>query len=118
MPSTAAGSTPAMSVRDPDGFLRIIDRKKDMIITGGFNVYPREIEDVISEHPAVAQVAVIGVPHEKWGEAVKAFIVLKPGTEFEELAANQLDGATQASLAIVDGAIFLRTDKFLYRIEK
>jgi fatty-acyl-CoA synthase len=68
-----------VAVRDPGGFLRIVDRTKDMIVTGGFNVYPREIEDIIGEHPAVAQVAVIGVPHEKWGEAVKAFIVLKPG---------------------------------------
>lgn len=67
-----------VAVRDPDGFLRIVDRVKDMIVTGGFNVYPREIEDIISEHPAVAQVAVIGVPHEKWGEAVKALIVLRP----------------------------------------
>jgi fatty-acyl-CoA synthase len=68
-----------VAVRDPDGFLRIVDRTKDMIVTGGFNVYPREIEDIIAEHPAVAQVAVIGVPHEKWGEAVRAFVVLKPG---------------------------------------
>ena len=73
-----------VAVRDPGGFLRIVDRTKDMIVTGGFNVYPREIEDIIAEHPAVAQVAVIGVPHEKWGEAVKAFIVLKPGAEASE----------------------------------
>lgn len=68
-----------VAVRDPDGFLRIVDRTKDMIITGGFNVYPREIEDILSEHPAVAQVAVIGAPHPKWGEAVKAVVVLRPG---------------------------------------
>ena len=68
-----------VAVRDPGGFLRIIDRTKDMIVTGGFNVYPREIEDVLSEHPAVAQVAVIGVPHPRWGEAVKALIVLRAG---------------------------------------
>jgi fatty-acyl-CoA synthase len=73
-----------VAVRDPGGFLRIVDRTKDMIVTGGFNVYPREIEDIIGEHPAVAQVAVIGVPHEKWGEAVKAFIVLKPGASAAE----------------------------------
>ncbi|HTZ70400.1 MAG TPA: AMP-binding protein, partial [Acetobacteraceae bacterium] len=66
-----------VAVRDPDGFLRIIDRTKDMIVTGGFNVYPREIEDILGEHPAVAQAAVIGVPHAKWGEAVKAFVVLR-----------------------------------------
>lgn len=68
-----------VAVKDPDGFFRIVDRTKDMIVTGGFNVYPREIEDVLGEHPAVAQAAVIGVPHEKWGEAVKAVVVLRPG---------------------------------------
>ena len=68
-----------VAVRDPDGFLRIVDRTKDMIITGGFNVYPREIEDILGEHPAVAQAVVIGAPHPKWGEAVKAVIVLRAG---------------------------------------
>jgi fatty-acyl-CoA synthase len=72
-----------VAVRDPGGFLRIIDRTKDMIVTGGFNVYPREIEDILAEHPAVAQVAVIGVPHQKWGEAVKALIVLRAGQSVE-----------------------------------
>jgi fatty-acyl-CoA synthase len=68
-----------VAVRDKDGFLRIVDRTKDMIVSGGFNIYPREIEDILAEHPAVSQVAVIGVPHEKWGEAVTAIVVLKPG---------------------------------------
>jgi fatty-acyl-CoA synthase len=72
-----------VAVRDPGGFLRIVDRTKDMIVTGGFNVYPREIEDIIGEHSAVSQVAVIGVPHPKWGEAVKALIVLRPGATVE-----------------------------------
>jgi fatty-acyl-CoA synthase len=76
-----------VAVRDPGGFLRIVDRTKDMIVSGGFNIYPREIEDIISEHPAVSQVAVIGVPHEKWGEAVKAIVVLKPG---QTVAADEL----------------------------
>ena len=66
---------------DADGFLHIIDRKKDMVVTGGFNVFPREVEDVISQDPSVAQVAVIGVPDERWGEAVKALVVLRPGVE-------------------------------------
>ncbi|MBD8054228.1 AMP-binding protein [Rhodococcus ruber] len=64
---------------DKNGFLTIVDRKKDMIVTGGFNVFPREIEDVLSSHPAVASVAVVGVPDAKWGEAVKACVVLREG---------------------------------------
>ena len=63
---------------DAEGFLTIVDRKKDMIVSGGFNLFPREIEDVISTHPAVGAVAVIGVPDERWGEAVKAVVVLRP----------------------------------------
>jgi fatty-acyl-CoA synthase len=68
-----------VAVRDPGGFLRIVDRTKDMIVSGGFNIYPREIEDIIGEHPSVAQVAVIGVPHPKWGEAVTALVVPRAG---------------------------------------
>lgn len=64
-----------------DGYLTITDRKKDVIITGGENVSSIEIEDVIFSHPAVSEVAVIGVPHEKWGETVKALVVLAPGNE-------------------------------------
>jgi fatty-acyl-CoA synthase len=70
-----------VAVRNPDGFLRIVDRKKDMIVTGGFNVYPSELENVLSQHPAVAQAAVIGVKDEHWGEAVKAVVVLRAGAE-------------------------------------
>ena len=69
--------------KDAQGFLTIVDRKKDMIVSGGFNVFPREIEDVISTHPGVAQVAVIGVPDEKWGEAVKAVVVRRPDATVE-----------------------------------
>ncbi|MFZ7127977.1 MAG: long-chain-fatty-acid--CoA ligase [Desulfobacterales bacterium] len=64
---------------DEDGYIIITDRKKDMIIVGGFNVYPREVEDILYTHPKVALVAVVGVPDEKSGERVKAFIQLKPG---------------------------------------
>jgi len=69
--------------RDEDGFFYIVDRKKDMIIRGGFNVYPREIEEVLYEHPAVLEAAVIGVPHPTHGEEVAAAVVLKPGTAVE-----------------------------------
>lgn len=64
---------------DEEGYLYITDRKKDMIISGGFNIYPQEVEQVLWGHPAVADCAVIGVPDEKWGEAVKAVVELKPG---------------------------------------
>ena len=62
-----------------DGFFTIVDRKKDMIVSGGFNLFPREIEDVLATHPAVAAAAVIGVPDQRWGEAVKAVVVLRAG---------------------------------------
>jgi fatty-acyl-CoA synthase len=65
--------------REAGGLFTIVDRSKDMIISGGFNVYPREVEDVLTRHPAVAAAGVIGVPDPKWGEAVKAVVVLKPG---------------------------------------
>ncbi len=68
-----------MAKMDEDGYFYIVDRKKDMIIAGGFNIYPREIEEVLYEHPAVAEAAVIGVPDPYRGETVKAFIELKPG---------------------------------------
>jgi fatty-acyl-CoA synthase len=72
-----------VAVKDPDGFMRIVDRKKDMIVTGGFNVFPSEIENVIARHPAVAQVCVFGTRDEKWGEAVTAAIVLRPGKKVD-----------------------------------
>ena len=64
---------------DDDGYLYIYDRLKDMIISGGENIYPAEVESALFGHPAVADVAVIGVPDEQWGEAVKAIVVPKPG---------------------------------------
>jgi long-chain acyl-CoA synthetase len=66
---------------DEDGYFFIVDRKKEMIIRGGFNVYPREIEEVLYEHPAVHEAAVIGIPHESLGEEVTAAVSLKPGSE-------------------------------------
>ncbi|WP_229072563.1 long-chain fatty acid--CoA ligase [Actinoplanes sp. DH11] len=70
--------------RDADGFYYIVDRAKDMIIRGGFNVYPREIEEVLITHEAVSLAAVIGVPHPSHGEEVKAFVILKPGATATE----------------------------------
>jgi fatty-acyl-CoA synthase len=98
-----------VGVRDEDGLFYIVDRKKDMIVTGGFNVFPREIEDVIAQHPAVSAAAVIGVPDEKWGEAVKAVVVLRPGATAarEELIAlvRERKGPVHApkTLDFVDG---------------
>lgn len=80
---------------DDDGLMTIVDRKKDMIVSGGFNVYPREVEDALFEHPAVKQAAVIGVPHDKWGEEVKALVVLH-------------DGATASEQGLID---FVKTKK-------
>ncbi len=93
-----------MARRDADGFIYIVDRSKDMIITGGFNVFPREVEDVLTQHPAVAAAAVIGVPDAKWGEAVKAVVVLKPGASVapEELIAlvREHKGPVQAPKSV------------------
>lgn len=80
-----------IGVIDEDGFVYIVDRKKDMIISGGFNVFPSEVEQVLWSHPAVQDCAVIGVPDEKWGEAVKAVVELKPGAA--------VDGAELIALA-------------------
>jgi len=77
-----------IAVIDPDGYTRIVDRKKDMIIVSGFNVYPNEIEDVVMAHPQVANCAAIGVPDERSGEAVKLFVVAREGgVSVEELKA-------------------------------
>jgi fatty-acyl-CoA synthase len=74
---------------DDEGYITISDRKKDVIITGGENVSSIEVEDCLNSHPAVAEVAVIGIPDEKWGETIKALVVLRPGvaaTEAELIA--------------------------------
>ena len=104
-------------VRSADGFLRIVDRKKDMIVTGGFNVFAREVEDVLVEHPHVRQAAVIGVPDPKWGEAVKAAVVLEPGATVsaDELIALVRDrkGAVQApkTVEFIDAIPLSAVDK-------
>jgi fatty-acyl-CoA synthase len=90
---------------DEDGFYYIVDRTKDMIVTGGFNVFPREVEDVIAEHPAIAQVCVIGTPDEKWGEAVTAVVVLRPGTDGSEAAVATITAEIQAAVKDRKGSV-------------
>ncbi|QQS13752.1 MAG: AMP-binding protein [Rhodospirillales bacterium] len=89
---------------DGEGYLYIVDRKKDMIVTGGFNVFPREVEDVLTSDPGVAMAAVIGVPDVKWGEAVKALVVRKPGATPDPEALMRLvkerKGAAQAPKSV------------------
>ena len=69
---------------DDEGFLTLRDRSKDLIISGGANIYPREVEEVLLRHPAVSEVSVIGKPHHEWGEEVVAFLVLYPGAHATE----------------------------------
>ena len=90
---------------DEDGFWFIVDRVKDMIVSGGFNVFPREVEDVISEHPAVAQVGVIGTPHEKFGEAVTAVVVLREDAKRDGRSLAQLKSEIQASVKDRKGSV-------------
>jgi len=73
-----------IGTRDAEGFFYIVDRKKDMIISGGENVYPAEVEDCLYQHPGVAEAAVIGLPDSRWGEVVLAIVVIKPGTSVTE----------------------------------
>ena len=81
---------------DEDGFYFIVDRTKDMIIRGGLNVYPREVEEVMIKHEAISLVAVIGIPHEQMGEEIKAFVVLNDGAELSE---SELIAFTKSKLA-------------------
>ncbi|HTX28455.1 MAG TPA: hypothetical protein VME19_15705, partial [Streptosporangiaceae bacterium] len=78
---------------DQDGYVYVVDRLKDMVITGGENVYPAEVEAVLYHHPAIAEVAVLGTPHGQWGEAVTAVVALNPGAALtlEELSAFARD---------------------------
>lgn len=85
-----------VAVQDEDGFYFIVDRTKDMIIRGGFNVYPRELEEVIIQHEAVSLVAVIGIPDEKMGEDIKAFVILKEG---KSCTAEELKAYAKSKLA-------------------
>jgi acyl-CoA synthetase (AMP-forming)/AMP-acid ligase II len=93
---------------DEDGFLYLADRKEDMIISGGYNIWPAELENAIAAHPAVSEVCVVGVPHEKWGETPKAVVVLEAGAALDpadliELTRERV-GAVQkvTSVEVVD----------------
>lgn len=85
-----------IGTRDADNFIYVIDRKKEMIISGGANIYSREVEDALHSHPAVQEAAVIGVPDEIWGESVHAFVTLRPG---EKVAAEELIEHCRALIA-------------------
>jgi long-chain acyl-CoA synthetase len=94
---------------DDQGYLFLVDRKKDMIKTSGYQVWPREIEEVLASHPAVHEVAVAGVPHPSKGEVAKAWVVLKPGTHASE---EELRAFCRERLAPykVPGAVEFRAD--------
>ena len=86
--------------RDEDGYYFIVDRKKDLIIRGGYNVYPREIEEVLYEHPAVAEAAVVGVPHDECGEEIGAAVTLKPGASRHRGRAARLRQGARRGLQV------------------
>ncbi|MBV9089735.1 MAG: AMP-binding protein [Mycobacteriaceae bacterium] len=94
-----------MAREDEDGFWYIVDRVKDMIVTGGFNVFPREVEDVIAEHSAVAQVCVIGTPDDKWGEAVTAVVVLRPDAARDDDAVATMTAEIQEAVKERKGSV-------------
>jgi long-chain acyl-CoA synthetase len=80
-----------MGYFDEDGYLFLTDRSANLIISGGVNIYPAEVDAVLLEHPAVADVATIGVPNDEWGEEVKAVVELKPGVQIADLAAELIE---------------------------
>ncbi len=97
---------------DGDGFLALMDRKKDMIITGGFNVYPSDLEALLIKHEAVEEVAVVGVPSERWGETPVAFVVLQPGSK---ITADQLREWTNGQVGKVQRISDVRLESKLPR---
>jgi fatty-acyl-CoA synthase len=106
---------------DEDGYISVVDRLKDMIKTGGENVASREVEEVIYQHPAVAEAAVFGIPHARWIEAVTAAVVLRPGetldpAELVGFCRDRLAGyKTPKHIAIVDGLPKNASGKILKR---
>ena len=93
-----------IGIKDEDGYLYIVDRKTDMIITGGFNVFPAEVEQAVLAHPAVQDCAVVGIPHEKWGEAILVAVELKPGCALD---AEELIACCKAELGSVKAPKFV-----------
>lgn len=87
-----------MGYLDEDGFLYLVDRKDDMIISGGYNIWPFELEEVLTSHPAVAKACVVGVPHDVWGETPKAVVVAEPDCQ---VTADELIGLTRERLGKV-----------------
>ena len=94
-----------LAKKDEDGFLYIVDRKKDMIISGGVNIYPREIEEVLLEHPEINDIAIVGEPDEKWGEIIKAFIVFKE----EELSLDVIQDFCSNKIASIKSPKIIET---------
>jgi fatty-acyl-CoA synthase len=94
-----------MAREDEDGYWFIVDRVKDMIVTGGFNVYPREVEDVVAEHPSVAQVCVVGTPDDKWGESVTAVVVLRGDAATDEASVATMITEIQAAVKDRKGSV-------------
>ena len=96
-----------LGMKDEDGFVYVVDRLKDMIISGGENIYPAELEAVISTLPAVAEVAVVGIPDEKWGEVPCACVVVKPGMELKPEEVIDVCRNNLASYKVVKKVVFL-----------
>ncbi|MBI3216099.1 MAG: AMP-binding protein [Mycobacterium sp.] len=94
-----------MAREDADGYWFIVDRVKDMIVTGGFNVYPREVEDVVAEHPSVAQVCVVGAPDDKWGETVTAVVVLRSDAGTDEASVATMTAEIQSAVKERKGSV-------------
>jgi fatty-acyl-CoA synthase len=98
-----------IGVADPDGYISIRDRTKDMIISGGENIYPAEVEDALYQHPAVAECAVIGVPDETWGEVGRAVVVLRDGVSVDPADLLEFLAGRIAKYKIPKSVVFAET---------
>lgn len=96
-----------MGYRDEEGFLFLADRKEDMIISGGYNIWPAELENAVQSHPGVREVCVVGVPHEKWGETPKAFVVREPGSTVDEHTLIEVTRAAVGSVKKITSVDFV-----------